>query len=1856
MQRRLLILLLGCLAAPLGAGHAATAKAFSNAYLDGSYAVHDLFALPDETGVTGTGARTFDGDEQVLSLVTYALLSPMSYEVATDGRLRLFRGGFDPGFVGAVGLGGGLAVYAPSAGSGEDSSAPAGYEAFRLSVRKGSGYGESDFRHGYSYHALVYDDEAWWNIFGAAEADGAGRVFLYRPDTQALGFPYSVDSNGQTNINSQGTALATLTADGDLLFQTVHLLPGRDPRFLSGYAGLAVYVRRDESDEGMPIEAFSGTYRVHELQAGGGETATVRIGQVSAGGGGVFFGTLGGDTFNGRIALYDSGVFRFQGDTEAIGTLGVEGEIAVVTLEDSTDTGWMQLWVRIAGGSGTETDTDGDGLTDLEEIELGTDPEDSDTDDDGLLDGSDPHPLVADNDFEAALDVNDLTITEGGPDPAPLTLTLDSDDFPFFEWSVTSTVSWMSVSPGSGEGDATVTVTLDTSGFTAAQSPYNAQLKIDAPNMQTHPPLDVRVTVLSESIELTLSETSLNFVAVEGGLAPLPREVTVGSSNATDFDWEATYTAEWLTVEPDSGEGETAVSVRVDVSELTAAGAPYTASVQFAPAGATGGAVTLSIEVDILGRRDPGVAFAFAHGPAAQAEPALAYGSASGAYFAAWTEVDAVVYAAAADAAGAPRIDRLVLSLASQGPAARPTVTVDEATHTAWVIWEQRLPEETTAFLQARTINLDTGARSSVFGVAPGTGSHEHAAAVYDADRNTVAVAYQIRETAEMAIALLRIDAGTKDPLGTTTVVMNEESQPIAPDVAYSAPDGRYLVVWSMPLTDEGETLDRRIWAQEVDAVTGDLLRGAMRLDDTAGIQSEPRAAYSRTTREWTVLWRAAASSTAADFTMRVARFEVGAATPAVFLSTANTVSAGAGGHDLADGPESSKSVLVWQEDDNLVLRRMTADGYFLGAADPFPSRGGTQRSPALAYNGTAGEFFAVWREEGMVPPQIYAMRIDAGSAAGDEDEDGLPNDWEAMFGLDPLSPEGDDGADGDPDRDGLTNLEEYLMGTSPVEADTDGDGLWDRQEDRDRDGTVDAGETGALEVDTDGDGAGDGTEWFLGTDGTDEEDVPGSGIVRLAYGTWTEGVTGELEVHVFAAAKDTFTLELNAPGWQAPAGWTTTLTDGRATQTLEPGEQVFTVDITPTAPATAQNSHGLFAFRLSNESGLDETRTAILVVDGRTTGTGTETTPEELALAYAPVVRLHRDEFYRMTPIEFTLDNARFSSGNTQGLAVAPEVLDLFQSPQTEARVDLIGTTVEELNDRYGQGASATDAVAYYTVTQLGARSAEEGAPETHVALQYYLHFFADEWGVHGAGGHRHEGDWELLQVLLDDTLVPYRLTATQQVQLAQDGGVAGGASIDWDASERMDETHPVVYAGAGGHSLYFEPGATAYGSGTEWHDGLGDWAAPATEASYLVTTDYPDILPLWLEALPRLSEAEGATWLRYAGLWGQAAFPAGPDDSPTPSTRNGALGPVFLGNTSDASSPTGVRSVWGDPYAWSVRTPDFVEPPASTVLGVLPEALTSIKQHISSESATKQLFWERHLPLKNPQKSPFEGGFRGMSTLAATPEKATAFDDLTVALADARGRLFRFEAATDGSFALEVPPQTYTLAVVTPDTYGWDTLVAVARFDTEMGSTPLFPTTAGGTTDLGTFTLDEGVLIGSAVYATLTGDDDWDDDGVPNASDDDALGDGWDDAFQAQDPDDDGIPSYYDEDDDGDGTPDIEDSDANGNGVVDTEDPVDTDGDGFIDAIDLDWDNDGFTNDAETLAGSNPYHFLDTPLSRIGDLDGDGDVDVADGQWVVNMALKRWDYDPRGDFDLNGAIDALDLQSILNVILEIR
>lgn len=99
-----------------------------------------------------------------------------------------------------------------------------------------------------------------------------------------------------------------------------------------------------------------------------------------------------------------------------------------------------------------------------------------------------------------------------------------------------------------------------------------------------------------------------------------------------------------------------------------------------------------------------------------------------------------------------------------------------------------------------------------------------------------------------------------------------------------------------------------------------------------------------------------------------------------------------------------------------------------------------------------------------------------------DFDFDGLPNDYEDLFGLDKFVND----ANEDLDNDGLTNIEEFNLGTIPNNPDTDGDGILDGQ-DSDPLRPEESPPMVAITSPSDGDTLVEGETIFLRVDATDD-------------------------------------------------------------------------------------------------------------------------------------------------------------------------------------------------------------------------------------------------------------------------------------------------------------------------------------------------------------------------------------------------------------------------------------------------------------------------------------------------------------------------------------------------------------------------------------------------------------------------------------------------------------------------------------------------------------------------------------------------------------------------------------------------
>lgn len=155
------------------------------------------------------------------------------------------------------------------------------------------------------------------------------------------------------------------------------------------------------------------------------------------------------------------------------------------------------------------------------------------------------------------------------------------------------------------------------------------------------------------------------------------------------------------------------------------------------------------------------------------------------------------------------------------------------------------------------------------------------------------------------------------------------------------------------------------------------------------------------------------------------------------------------------------------------------------------------------------------WAGNPMGADYTWTFRI---FSQADRDADGVPDDLEELLGMDPdnSDSDGDGLPDGreDNDRDGLVNAAEALLDLDALNPDTDGDGIKDGDEDEDGDYLTNSVEielgTDPLLWDSDGDGWNDEAEGSAGSDPLDPTSIPFQLVVsQPVLSTVLGGVTG---------------------------------------------------------------------------------------------------------------------------------------------------------------------------------------------------------------------------------------------------------------------------------------------------------------------------------------------------------------------------------------------------------------------------------------------------------------------------------------------------------------------------------------------------------------------------------------------------------------------------------------------------------------------------------------------------------------------------------------------------------------------------
>ena len=236
----------------------------------------------------------------------------------------------------------------------------------------------------------------------------------------------------------------------------------------------------------------------------------------------------------------------------------------------------------------------------------------------------------------------------------------------------------------------------------------------------------------------------------------------------------------------------------------------------------------------------------------------------------------------------------------------------------------------------------------------------------------------------------------------------------------------------------------------------------------------------------------------------------------------------------------------------------------------------------------------------------------------------------------------------------------------------------------------------------------------------------------------------------------------------------------------------------------------------------------SVLLVPGG--GQGALTPLEEAALAerFAPDYYFHGDEDLYPVDIEtyVTLCDLNMTTGSSHVLvdgSVTSSELTYY-------------STAHYLDNRLGN--NSNDGIVDYYQENLGTlgysvycRVQYSGA---NTILQYWTFYYFNDGNL-----NRHEGDWEMTQVVLDASLEPVSTTFSQH---------ESGVTAQW-ADVETDGDHYKVYVARGSHANYYRSYSGAMGLA---NDECGD-------DKELTSDDYGIIM---------LTGSE--TWLNFMGRWG--------------------------------------------------------------------------------------------------------------------------------------------------------------------------------------------------------------------------------------------------------------------------------------------------------------------------------------------------------------------------------------------------
>jgi hypothetical protein len=288
------------------------------------------------------------------------------------------------------------------------------------------------------------------------------------------------------------------------------------------------------------------------------------------------------------------------------------------------------------------------------------------------------------------------------------------------------------------------------------------------------------------------------------------------------------------------------------------------------------------------------------------------------------------------------------------------------------------------------------------------------------------------------------------------------------------------------------------------------------------------------------------------------------------------------------------------------------------------------------------------------------------------------------------------------------------------------------------------------------------------------------------------------------------------------------------------------------------------------------------------------ELSPTELLAKYQPVTVLDGRERFRPTAVEPYIAGSVLEQQTEAGWAAVDTSPDPDRLPvhDDSFRLDVPGCTsaVGVASVACYAGAISGPSVAY------GRYHVEHGT----IVLQYWYFYPDDFWSLFYPPNdfiwQAHEGDWEAVTILLDESGTPQEAAYSRH---------CNGIRRAWDAVPKWPgTTHPIDYVAIGSHANELAPGVQVIDTSCYPKD-VRDFFA----SNHITPLDFdlggvvygPSGLGIPETAVERVQE-NAPRWIRYQGAWGEGQF---------------IHAPAPLGTVPFGDSPAGPQQhdVWQDP-----------------------------------------------------------------------------------------------------------------------------------------------------------------------------------------------------------------------------------------------------------------------------------------------------------------------------------------------------